>query len=181
MQQKTLTTMLSFAYRIMVASEPLLERAIDSSVGSLHDYFVKHLEEERGHADILAADLARLGVGPIPKFHLAELIAGNQYYLIQHEHPASLLGYMAALEGHPQPLGDVDELEKQFGPLPTLRIHAENDGWHLEDIRRQIATLPPPLQSLVALNEDRVHRQLEAAPSVIFGPQTTMQLAGVPT
>lgn len=164
----TLKTTLSFIYRLMVAAEPLLERAIDKADGALKSYFQHHLVQERGHAGILAADLARLGVCPIPRFHLAELIAGNQYYLIEHEHPAALLGYMAALEGHPQPLGDVDVLEKQFGPLNTLRLHAEHDPDHIEDIRRTIAELPYGVRMLAQMNEQRVLNQLDAAPLVIF-------------
>lgn len=164
----TLKTTLSFIYRLMVAAEPLLERAIGKADGNLRAYLEHHLEEERGHAGILAADLARLGISPIPRFHLAELIAGGQYYLIEHEHPAALLGYMAALEGRPQPLGDVDRLEAQFGPLNALRLHAEHDPDHIEDLRAQIEGLPQGLKMLVQMNETRVLNQLDAAPSVIF-------------
>lgn len=164
----TLKTTLSFVYRLIVASEPLLERAIAKADGSLRSYLEQHLEEERGHVGILAADLARLGVAPIPRFHLAELVAGNQYYLIEHEHPAALLGYMAALEGRPLPLGDVDVLEKEFGSLNALRLHAENDPQHIEDLRAEIEQLPYGLKMLVQMNEQRVLNQLDAAPSVIF-------------
>lgn len=169
MDVRTLHITLSFIYRLMVAAEPLLCRAIEKSDGELHRYFQRHLQEESGHAQILAADLARLGVVPIPRYHLAELIAGGQYYLIEHEHPAALLGYMAALEGHPQPLGDVNRLEAQYGPINTLRIHAEHDPDHIRDIRRAIERLPGELRTLVQLNETRVQNQLRAAPSVIFG------------
>lgn len=161
-------TTLSFIYRLMVAAEPLLARAIEKSEGPLQRYFRAHLEEERGHERILAADLARLAVDPIPKFHLAELIAGGQYYLIEHEHPAALLGYMSVLESAPHPLGEVDALEREFGPLNALRLHAEHDIWHIKEIREQIERLPVELKALVALNEHRVRLQFEAAPSVIF-------------
>lgn len=164
----TLKTSLSFVYRLMVAAEPLLERAIAKADGDLRTYLAHHLEEERGHIGILAADLARLDVAPIPRFHLAELMAGGQYYLIEHEHPAALLGYMAALEGRPLPLGDVDTLEAQFGPLNALRLHAEHDPQHLEDLRAEIARLPYGLRMLAQMNEQRVLNQLDAAPSVIF-------------
>lgn len=163
---------LSFIYRLIVASERLLERAIEKSDGELREYFNKHYEEELGHAEMLAADLARLGVNSIPRFHLAELMAGAQYYLIEHEHPAALLGYMAALECSPMPLSAVDELERVHGPLNALRLHAERDPIHGPEIRQQLERLAPALRNLASINEQRVMDQLRAAPGVIFANQT---------
>lgn len=132
---------MSFLHGTMLASEELLRRAIDKSDGELREYFARHLEEERGHLAMQAQDLARLGVDPIPTFPEAAKLAGAQYYYIEHENPALLLGYMAALEGNPLPLEYVDQLEAAYGPLTCLRHHAIHDRDHGPELRAQIAKL----------------------------------------
>lgn len=132
---------LRFMYHFMVASERLLIEAIAEAEGELHAYFVAHLEEERGHHVWLADDLDG-DVGPM-NWHSAQ-IAGTQYYLIKHIHPAALLGYMAMLEGSPLPLMLVEELEALHGPrvMRTVRYHAEHDVDHGADVFAMIARLP---------------------------------------
>lgn len=172
-----LQTNLAFVYRLIVASERLLERAKQQVLERWHetecryllDYYRQHLAEETGHAEMLADDLLRLGVRDIPRFHLAELMAGSQYYLIEHEHPAALLGYMAALESREIKLDDVTQLEIETGvQMSALRLHAERDPHHIREIREMIEKLPAEVRQLVTINEMRVRDQLAAAPYVIF-------------
>ena len=155
---------LSFWYRIVVASEPLLQAAAVKAEGQLKDFYLLHLEEERGHDEMLRNDLERLGVTDIPHSHTAAQIAGSQYYLIVHDDPALLLGYMHALESDSMKPDDVDRLESENGTaLTALRHHAIHDPGHREELERMIMRLDDALVRRVAWNEAGVKRALESA------------------
>lgn len=156
--RQALCNALSFFYRTMVASAPLLAFAIERSDGALRDYYQQHYAEEVGHDEMLRRDLENLGMKEIPKFHAAAQIAGSQYYLIAHEHPAMLLGYMHALESRTVTPEIADELSKAHGvELTALKHHAEHDPHHKGDLERMIAGLDDELRSLVLWNEQCVH------------------------
>lgn len=125
---------LVFMHQVITASERLMEEAAQESGGELNQYFLSHIEEERGHALWLEDDLLTAGIDvkSMPLMRKATELAGSQYYLIKHVNPACLLGYMAVLEGFPTPLELVAELEAIHGKLllRTLRYHAENDPQH---------------------------------------------------
>ncbi|HEY7483595.1 MAG TPA: iron-containing redox enzyme family protein [Streptosporangiaceae bacterium] len=143
------------------ASVPLMEVAVEScddlppddpSAEPLAAYFQAHIAEERGHDDWLTEDLAALGVrepdallGPAPMEDIAAL-AGAQYYLVRHYHPACLLGYIAVLEGCPPNADVVDRLPARTGlPTPafrTLAEHAALDPGHQRDLDRLLEALP---------------------------------------
>lgn len=133
-QPKTLVNNLVFMHQLMVASERLLKEAADETSGDLKDYYLQHLEEERGHSSWLSHDLRSAGVytDTLPPLRQAVVIAGSQYYLIKHVHAASLLGYMAVLEGNPPAMEFVEQMEQLHGkPLcRTLRYHAQHDLEH---------------------------------------------------
>lgn len=131
-------------HELMVASEPLLEDAIEHTQDpDLLAYYKAHVEEERGHADWLREDLESMGETVEPNM-IAAACAGAQYYLIRHADPAALLGYMAVLEGYPMPLEVVGKLEELYGvdAVRTLRYHAENDINHREDLFAVIERFP---------------------------------------
>lgn len=154
-----------------MASAPLLEFAIARAKGELKDYYTKHLVEERGHDEMLLEDLKGLGVGSVPFNFSAALVAGSQYYLIAHEHPALLLGYMIALEREPMPMEMVKSLEVQHGAsLSALAHHAEHDRAHLKDLVEQFMLLPASLQERVLWNEARVRAFLIAEARASFIP-----------
>ena len=142
---------LHFNYWLMKASERLLEEAIPEATGALQDYYKKHLEEERRHEEWLAEDLKRMGVPLVLDLNAAS-VAGAQYYLIKHVHPALLLGYMWILEAAPKPLETVEALEQEHGPLKCLRYHAEHDPDHVKDLADQINALPEDLIAQVISN-----------------------------
>jgi hypothetical protein len=135
---------MAFMHDLMIASEPLVQEAIDHADGELRDYLVRHIEEERGHAAWLAEDLAELGLTEWERSCAAVACAGSQYYWIKHVHPAAVLGYMAILEGYPMPIETVEELELIHGTKAcrTLRYHAENDVEHRIDLFEMIGKLP---------------------------------------
>lgn len=145
---------LCFLHGTMTASEGLLQAAIRKcDIDDLGLYFTRHLGEETGHLQMLERDLAALGVRTILQFPAAAQLAGAQYYYIEHEHPALLLGYMAALECHPPTVAQVDELEAEHGPLVCTRHHAKHDIEHGRLLREEIAKLGEGLQQRVRENE----------------------------
>ena len=137
-----------FVQQLITASESLLVEAIKVSNGLLKEYYIAHLEEERGHETWLSEDLLTIGIDVkiLPLNRRAVELAGSQYYLIKHVHPACLLGYMAVLEGRPILLANVELLEKIHGKslLRTLRYHAEHDRQHSDDVFRMIDANPYP-------------------------------------
>lgn len=143
---------LIFLYHCMVASEHLLQEAAGRSVHGLKYYFLKHLQDERGHAEWLAEDLASIGIQVrktrIP-VEVLEMV-GSVYYLIFHVDPAALLGYMQFMEsGSPQRL---PEWEKAYPAslLRTLKYHLEHDPAHLREINEVIGGMSSEQQALIA-------------------------------
>ena len=138
---------LIFVYHTIVASENLLRVAIaQTSEPALKQYFEKHLEEERDHAQWLAEDLQCVNVEAakteVPL--LAVQMAGSVYYLIFHAHPAALLGYMRVLESWPMDKAKLAERGKPYpkGLLRTVNHHIEHDPDHLKDLLAMIEAVP---------------------------------------
>ncbi|MFI9151560.1 iron-containing redox enzyme family protein [Streptomyces sp. NPDC053367] len=157
---------LTAMHPLVRASVPLLERAAercaeldDPDAARLAAYYIRHAAEERDHDTWLLDDLACAGAGPaaVPHPVVVEL-AGAQYYRVEHEHPAALLGYMAVLEGNAPGPRLADRLTAATG-LPagafrTLREHAELDGGHLADLYRLLdgLHLTPDRQTTVCVS-----------------------------
>lgn len=146
---------MTFVYQLIVASAPLLAFAILRAEGPLREYYEQHLKEERGHDEMLRDDLKRMDVTEFAPNHIAAQVAGAQYYLIAHTHPALLLGYMHALERDSLPVEEVDRLSKLHGvELTALRHHAQHDPEHRNDLKRMIAALDDAQREMVEWNED---------------------------
>lgn len=129
-------------YHLMVASENLLEVALQKSSGDLETYLRQHLEEERDHARWMAEDLRCLGVEVSSTRACPDAlnVAGSVYYSIFHESPATLLGYMAFLEFFPASEEHIEHLEELHGKavMRTLRFHAVHDLDHGRDLMEMI-------------------------------------------
>jgi hypothetical protein len=147
---------LVFVAFVIKASEEILRVAIEHSEGSLREYFCRHLEEETGHYEWLKRDIQFAGIVlddcAIPSEAVA--MAGSQYYLAKHVHPAAVLGYIAALECFAMPLETVKELERTYGKevCATLRYHAEHDVDHGADVLAVIDKIDPKYQRMIADN-----------------------------
>ncbi len=144
---------LIFVYHTSAATENMIGLAAEKSDGELREYFLQHLAEERGHEKWLSEDLRTVGVD-VKKAAIAPeavAMAGTQYYLIHHVHPAALLGYMAMLECFPMPADAVDALERIHGKAlcHTLRYHSLHDIDHGADVLTVIDKLPESLLPLV--------------------------------
>ena len=165
---------LAVMHGLIRASVPLMETAAqqcgllppeDPSAGPLAGYFGLHAEEERGHDDWLVEDLAVMGVRP-PDALLAggdlrddiAALAGAQYYLIRHCHPACLLGYIAVLEGCPPDAAVTGQLPALTGwpaaAFRTVAEHAALDPGHQRDLDAllDVLTLSPAVTAAVARN-----------------------------
>ncbi|MFJ6755465.1 MULTISPECIES: hypothetical protein [unclassified Streptomyces] len=160
---------LAAMHPLVRASVPLLERAAercaeldDPAARSLAAYYTRHAEEERDHDTWLLEDLAAAGAGPAAVPHPAVVeLAGAQYYRIEHEHPVTLLGYIAVLEGNAPGPRLADRLTEATG-LPdsafrTLREHAELDGGHLDDLHRVLDELAPTPARQTAVSVSALH------------------------
>jgi hypothetical protein len=157
---------LIFLHDAVVASEQLLIEAATSADllpqsayhARLAKYYRSHLDEERDHVKWLREDLKSVDVNvpaELPnKFAMA--MAGSQYYLLKHAHPAALLGYMAVLEGDPTPVEVIDSLERTYGKqlLRFARIHAVKDLEHRKELFEVIDDTPDSLRSLIAYSTD---------------------------
>ncbi|NXY95223.1 hypothetical protein HYE82_12670 [Streptomyces sp. BR123] len=160
---------LAAMYALVRASVPLLERAAercaeldDPAARRLAAYYTRHAEEERGHDTWLLDDLAAAGAGPAAVPHpVAVELAGAQYYRIEHEHPVTLLGYIAVLEGNAPGPRLADRLAEAGGfpggAFRTLREHAELDGGHLDDLHRVLDELAPTPAQQTAVSVSALH------------------------
>lgn len=154
---------LCFMYRLVVASAPLLEFAIPRARGELREYYEKHYAEEVGHDAMLLHDLRGLGIKDVPFDYTASQLAGAQYYLIAHHHPALLLGYMAVLEGSPLSSETVEQAEAAHDcELSVLRHHSAHDPRHFAELERVRAAMEPEVQDAIAWNAAAVRQILNA-------------------
>lgn len=148
----------AFVLHMIKASEGLIENAIESLSRSeneydriVFDYYLTHLEEEKGHYHWLLNDLESENIAF--DWSAAE-IAGAQYYLINHIHPTALLGYMIVLECFPVPIHIIEELEIAHGKklLSTARYHAIHDQDHGKDVLELVEKAPQELKQWIYEN-----------------------------
>jgi len=114
-------------------------------------YLAKHIPEESGHHEWILDDGEALGMDRasildrLPTAHAAELV-GVQYYWIHHYNPIALAGYIATMEGSPDPAGFIQEIAiRNQLPLKcfsSLLYHAKIDPKHRRDFDDVLDSLP---------------------------------------
>lgn len=133
---------LATMHMIARAAVPLMqaacERALtrtehDPLAAGLVEYLTEHIEELLGRDTLLLEDLAATGADPeipilaIPSPKVASLV-GAHYYWVYHHHPIALLGYIAAVETYPPPLGFTERLRARTGfPKAAYRTIARRE------------------------------------------------------
>jgi hypothetical protein len=165
---RTFPAYLAMTFYVARASVPLLRAAARRSrrlefSTELGAYFVAHEREERHHARWILDDLAALGrsrakiSAGLPPLAVARGV-GAQYYLIEHQHPLALLGYMLVLEGGLPSAAIVENMIARSG-LPrngfrTLLRHALEDPGHTTDLERLVdgLALDASQRALLALS-----------------------------
>lgn len=130
--------MMAFVLQIITATNQMLLEAAHRAEGELKDYLIAHFEEERHHEQWLREDLEGY---EIPTNSLAVALAGSQYYLLKHKHPACILGYMLVLED-PAPPEFAKQMEMHGDLARTFLLHAKEDKQHLQDIIAMIDKYP---------------------------------------
>jgi hypothetical protein len=124
----------------------------------LHQRFLKHAAEERGHQLLAVRDLAKLGhsLEDFPELPLTSALYETQYHRIMRINPLTLFGYILALEGNAVAYGPMvyDTVRKAHGdgPASFLRVHAEEDPDHLDTAFTMVSALSTDEQRLVLEN-----------------------------
>jgi hypothetical protein len=165
-----LLAMLRFNYHVMVAAGPLLDLAAEVAHGALLDgeptlaqYYARHAEEERAHAQWLKDDIEELGGTVLDPDHAAACIAGAQYYYLNHVGAVPFLGYLAAFELRPLKPGDLKAARRMTGGrgLRTLAHHAEHDPQHAAELSQMIECYRT--DGLIAYNAVMTHKMYMSA------------------
>lgn len=140
------TKLLAFAAGLMKKEDEFLFRR-----------FIKHISEESSHELLAEKDLGDLSMTHRSFEHLSStrMLWETQYYKIQHEDPASFLGYILILEAFachcfPEFLTKIDESFK--GAHRFVKLHAEEDPDHIEKAFDVIDKLSDERKELVRIN-----------------------------
>jgi len=145
-------------YHSVRASVPLLECALEEArrlspkcpvADQLKTYLTDHIAEEQGHDTRLLEDIEILELSDkVRRVTPPDIVTkiGTQYYYIKHEHPVSILAYLAVIEGNPPTTKELDIVTRKMAiPKSSLRSlyeHAEIDAFHSEELWSLIDSLP---------------------------------------
>ncbi|HLW57226.1 MAG TPA: iron-containing redox enzyme family protein [Bacteriovoracaceae bacterium] len=145
--------------------------------------FFKHLKEESAHDQLLIKDIESLGflIKDFPERAETKMFWETQYYKIEHEDPAALLGYIYFLEDLACDI--CPELTKLLTPLygktavRFLKLHGEEDPDHVEKAYQQILKLHPDRQRAIAQNYEQSARAYCLMISAIATEKTRLKSA----
>lgn len=130
------------------------------SEDKLHQRFVDHSVEERGHEKICIKDLSALGfkIDELPKMYHSLALFQSQYFWIEQVHPSAFFGYTLALESLATEFGQevYKRVTKAHGEKSTifLKVHAEDDIDHIRVAYEQMNKLPENLKKNIIENMD---------------------------
>lgn len=123
-----------------------------------HQHAIHHLTEERGHDQLILNDLDHLGF-KIEEFEedpATQLFYQNQYYMIEHEGPASHLGYALLLEAAAAQFGKaaLEKISRCHGrPAGSfIEVHTNADQDHAKEGLDLLLSLPPHVAEVVMRN-----------------------------
>lgn len=129
---------------------------------SMHRRFLKHTSEENSHELLALRDLQALGfrIEEFPELAQTRTFYEVQYYKIEHQDPAALLGYILALEtlAGEELKNTKEKLVRLYGSeaVRFIQVHADEDPDHIEKALRLIESLP-------SYRLDLIDRSLEQA------------------
>jgi hypothetical protein len=126
----------------------------------LHKRFLKHTDEENSHELLALRDLQKLGFKIQNFTQLAQTrnLYEVQYYKIEHQDPAALLGYILALETLASDWKWLKEkLTGLYGAscVKFVQVHADEDPDHIEKALEQISSLPHNRLELIDINVEQ--------------------------
>jgi Iron-containing redox enzyme len=149
------------SHSIIRASVPLMQAAEQECAKPPHAddpvlqgfarYLHRHIPEETGHHLWILDDGEALGLDRqsildrLPTESAAQLV-GVQYYWIHHFNPIALAGFIAVMEGSPDPVEFVEAIAKR-NRLPlkcfsSFLYHAKIDHQHRRDLDSLLDSLP---------------------------------------
>lgn len=114
-------------------------------------YLEEHIEEERGHDELLLQDLERIGFSrqavlrrlPSPCIAAAE---GAMHYWTVHHHPIALFGSMIPSECYPTGRDTIRWMQQQTGypraAFRTMELHSDLDQGHGAEALAMLDSLP---------------------------------------
>lgn len=157
------------------AAVPLMKAAIralearhqsEQLTPPLRSYLEHHIPEETGHDRWALEDLEVIGIdrssvlGLVPSTSIAAMV-GAQYYWIEHVHPVGLMGYLAIMEANAPTPESVEKLIAATGYPPeafrSMRLHAQLDIQHEEDLYQTLDTLPLDARQKSLLTTSALH------------------------
>jgi len=124
----------------------------------LHNRFIDHAKEERGHEVLLLRDLKALGknIDEIPELAPTAALYKTQYFWIEHRSTDAFMGWVIVLEAFAANYGPgiFKRVMKAHGKEASvfLKVHAEEDQDHIEKAFKQITQLPAENQQETILN-----------------------------
>ena len=120
-----------------------------------HLQCVGHAKEEKSHEKIVLKDLKNLGfsMSDFPEFTSTKALYRNIYYLIEHEDPISIYGYVYFLEllSIRGGIGMLNQVKECFGPNTSghLQLHSADDVEHLAAYAKLLDACSEPQKSLI--------------------------------
>ncbi|MEQ1875379.1 MAG: iron-containing redox enzyme family protein [Bdellovibrionia bacterium] len=130
----------------------------DLDRNELHNRFLDHLREERGHDVMLVRDLKALGreVKDFPERPETAALYQVQYYWIEHVDPIAFFGYILCLEGVAVSRGRqiYETVCKVHGEKAGLflKVHSNEDEEHYAKALKQLSKISEREQKWVLEN-----------------------------
>jgi hypothetical protein len=124
----------------------------------LHNRFLRHAAEERGHHLLAERDVRRLGFSlhAMPELPMTAALYETQYYRAEHVGPTAIFGYILALEGigvvHGGRIYEAARMHHTEEACAFIKLHATEDPGHLESAFAAIAALTEAERETVAGN-----------------------------
>ena len=115
---------------------------------SLHNRFIDHAKEERGHEKMLVNDLKHLGrdVEKYSESAWASALYKTQYYCLEHQSTRAFMGWVVFLEAFAADFGPaiLERVTKAHGKEASVfwKVHAEEDQDHVQKAFKQIDDIP---------------------------------------
>lgn len=124
----------------------------------LHNRFIDHSKEERGHENLLINDLKAMSLktSDFPEFAPTAALYKTQYYTIEHQSTEAFMGWVIMLEAFAANFGPkiLKRVTETHGPKASTfwKVHAEEDQDHVEKAWKQISQLPQANQQDTIVN-----------------------------
>ena len=125
---------------------------------SLHNRFIDHSREERGHPRLCLIDLKNINrdITQYPKMYQAISMYQCQYYWLERKDPAAFFGYGLSLECLATNFGKklYEKVSNAYGKKAAnfLRVHAEEDDDHVDAAFEEVKKLSETQKEYVIEN-----------------------------